>query len=193
MTNTDMTNTDMSKEREAYSCCNTWFASLPEGRKAVLRHDKWMLAHAAFEAGRASLSANAGEPPRDGWLHENGLLYRLTDERHPCNRDEINVTMADGSRSVEARSRRALELLDRIRAAPPTAQAEGWRPIETAPKDGLVDILNAGRRYAGCHYDRICGEYRHITACGVLIRLKSATHWMPLPPPPTSAEGVEHG
>ena len=51
----------------------------------------------------------------DGWLHENGLLYRLTDERYPTNRDEINVTMADGSRSIESRSRRALELLNRIR------------------------------------------------------------------------------
>lgn len=53
----------------------------------------------------------------DGWLHENGLLYRLTDERYPTNRDEINVTMADGSRSIESRSRRALELLNRIRGA----------------------------------------------------------------------------
>ena len=44
------------------------------------------------------------------------MLYRLTDERRPKNRDEINVTMADGSRSLEARSRRAMELLDYIRS-----------------------------------------------------------------------------
>lgn len=44
----------------AFACCNTWFESLPEGRKAVLRDDKWMLAHAAFQAGRASLAASAG-------------------------------------------------------------------------------------------------------------------------------------
>lgn len=80
---------------------------------------------AQIEPLRAALAAKP--LPADGWLHENGLLYRLTDDRHPCNRDEINVTMADGSRSIESRSRRALELLDRIRsAAPQPAVAAGW-------------------------------------------------------------------
>lgn len=54
--------------------------------------------------------------PTDGWLQDGGLLYRLTDGRHPENRDEINVTMAYGSRTPEARTQRASELLDRIRA-----------------------------------------------------------------------------
>jgi hypothetical protein len=53
--------------------------------------------------------------PSDGWLQDGSLLYRLTDERKPQNRDEINVTMADGSRSEASRTRRAGELLDRIR------------------------------------------------------------------------------
>lgn len=52
----------------------------------------------------------------DGWLQDGSLLYRLTDDAHPVNRDEINVAMADGSRSAEARARRAGELLDSIRA-----------------------------------------------------------------------------
>lgn len=95
--------------------CHTYNAKTAEARAKVV----------------ASLAASAGSEPvaADGWLHENGLLYRLTDERHPCNRDEINVTMADGSRSIESRSRRALELLDRIRAthpSPPEGMA-GWR------------------------------------------------------------------
>lgn len=30
---------------------NEWFLSLPEGRQAALRDDKWMLAQAAFDAG----------------------------------------------------------------------------------------------------------------------------------------------
>lgn len=63
-----------------------------------------------------------------------------------------------------------------------------WRPIETAPmaRGQLVDILlKSGVRYAGCHWDTICEEYRHITACGVLVRLKDAAYWMPLPPPPS--------
>lgn len=52
----------------------------------------------------------------DGWLQDGSLLYRLTDDAHPVNRDEINVAMADGSRSVESCTRRAGELLDCIRA-----------------------------------------------------------------------------
>ncbi len=32
---------------------NTWFCSLPDERKAILRDDKWMLAQAAFDAGRS--------------------------------------------------------------------------------------------------------------------------------------------
>ncbi len=52
----------------------------------------------------------------DGWLQDGSLLYRLTDDAHPVNRDEINVAMADGSRSMESCTRRAGELLDCIRA-----------------------------------------------------------------------------
>lgn len=63
----------------------------------------------------AALTAPAAEVPTDGWLQAGGLLYRLTDERKPQNRDEINVTMADGSRTPEACARRAGELLGLIR------------------------------------------------------------------------------
>ena len=55
----------------------------------------------------------------DGWLQDRGLLYRLTDEKNPQNRDEIKVTMADSSRSDASCTRRAGELLDRIRATHP--------------------------------------------------------------------------
>ena len=86
-------------------------------------------------------------------------------------------------------------------AAPPTAQAEGWRPIKTAPKG---EIYRDGQSaYA---------EYILIWYPGTLAPLRARwwqadsgpnnfladggwavfpTHWMPLPPPPTSAEGVE--
>ena len=78
-----------------------------------------------------ALNTPAAEVPTDGWLQEGGLLYRLTEGRHPENRDEINVTMADGSRSNEDRARRATELLDLIRggsqaaAEVPEAMVEG--------------------------------------------------------------------
>ena len=91
--------------------------------------------------------------------------------------------MSNGYRCPLNQAKLVFDYVASLPAAPP-----GWQPIETVPKDGLVDILNDGRRYAGCHYDRICDEFRHITACGVLIRLKTATHWMPLPAAPSPQE-----
>jgi hypothetical protein len=66
----------------------------------------------------------AAQPvPQGGWRQDGGLLYRLTDGKKPVNRDEINVTMADGFRTPEARARRAGELLDRIRSTSPAQPA----------------------------------------------------------------------
>lgn len=50
-----------------WSCLNAWFLSLEPGRQAVLREDKWMLAGAAFDAGRQCAAPPAaplaaGEP-----------------------------------------------------------------------------------------------------------------------------------
>jgi hypothetical protein len=65
-----------------------------------------------------------GPVANDGWLQDGSLLYRLTDECHPRNRDEIRVTLADGSHSVESCTRRAGEVLNRIRATSPAAQRQ---------------------------------------------------------------------
>ena len=70
-------------------------------------------------------------------------------------------------------------------AAPPTAQAEGWRPIETAPKGELVLLwseIKRGEPFIGdwAEYAR----YNH----------PQFTHWSRWDGlPPTSAEGVDHG
>lgn len=87
----------------------------------------------------------------------------------------------------------ALANIDDFSAAPtqaaPVAQLSEplkWLPIETAPQSGLVDIFCNDRRYADCHFDKICGEFRHITACGRLIRLKGASHWMVAAAAPTT-------
>lgn len=89
----------------------------------------------ALREGDAPASAPSGEPADTGWLQDRGLLYRLTDERRPANRDEIRVTMADGSRSDEACARRAGELLDRINATAPAAPAPAAVPAETRFSD----------------------------------------------------------
>ena len=120
--------------------------------------------------GRASLSANAGEPV--AWqyrsLRDNGAWFDCTKERFEmrCTQPEIWETRA-------------------LYAAPPTAQAEGWRPIETAPKGELVLLwseITRGAPFIGdwAEYAR----YNH----------PQFTHWSRWDGlPPTSAEGVEHG
>jgi hypothetical protein len=56
------------------------------------------------EIARKALSTieQAHPLPQDGWLQDQNLLYRLNE--HGNNRDEINVTMVDGSRSIEDRT-----------------------------------------------------------------------------------------
>ena len=75
----------------------------------------------------------------DGWIQDGPLLYRLTDEHRPRNRDEINVTMANSSRTEEARTRRASELLHAIRAAAP--QAVPAQAVQ--PSDSLIEAVDA--------------------------------------------------
>ena len=81
-----------------------------------------------LEAQLSAIGAGGVEPLRkqaeDGWIQDGPLLYRLTDERRPRNRDEINVTMANSSRTKEARTRRASELLHAIRATAPLGGEE---------------------------------------------------------------------
>jgi hypothetical protein len=62
----------------------------------------------------------------------------------------------------------------------------GWKPIETAPKDGTQVLLT------GVGLDRwiSTGHYKN----GWLDddgpgRLHNVTHWMPLPEPPNQKEG----
>ena len=91
-----------------------------------LRHQHARIAE--LEAQLSAIGAGGVEPLRkqaeDGWIQDGHLLYRLTDGHRPRNRDEINVTMANSSRTKEARTRRASELLHAIRAAAPLGGEE---------------------------------------------------------------------
>lgn len=52
---------------------NEWFTALPEGRQAVLRDDKWMLASSAFDAGVAAKKDSCDELLLDMQLFLQGL------------------------------------------------------------------------------------------------------------------------
>ena len=82
----------------------------------------------ALDSATSSSPVKTGKAPvtNDGWLQDRDLLYRLKylDGLRPANRDEIKVTMADGSRSIESCTRRAGELLDRIKSSTPAPQPQ---------------------------------------------------------------------
>jgi hypothetical protein len=72
-----------------------------------------------FDAALDAAMARAGfevaqEVEPTGWMRDGGLLYRLGEYGSNC--DEINVTMANNSRDVKARSLAASSLLRRITA-----------------------------------------------------------------------------
>ena len=76
-------------------------------------------------------------------------------------------------------------------AAQPTAQAGGWMPIETAPKDSGYLLLRGGREQ-----DVASGYWLQAAYAGNGAWIWPFVHmtprfWAHLPP--TSAEGVEHG
>ena len=119
--------------------------------------------------GIASLAANAGEPV--AWM-------TFTEEGDP---DMVFLDRLEACQYCEDDDPPKPLYL----AAPPTAQAEGWRPIENAPKGELVLLwseITRGEPFIGdwAEYAR----YNH----------PQFTHWSRWDGlPPTSAEGVEHG
>lgn len=146
-----------SKEREAYSCCNTWFESLPEGRKAVLRDDKWMLAHAAFEAGRASLAANAGSepvapPPLQHFESPRAkILMRAWQEGWDACRDAEYVgedAQNDAFNQSSTVNHCVAEDILYTHPSPPEGMVGGWIALPGAlPEPGTPVLLDIGKKY----------------------------------------------
>ena len=94
------------------------------------------------------------------------------------------------------------------RAAPPTAQAEGWVNVDERLPAKNTEVLicfaesplPSTGQYTGHAADPAgwCYPKESYLWPGESEKLPdggapTVTHWMPLPPPPTSAEGVEHG
>ena len=62
-------------------------------------------------------------------------------------------------------------------------EAEGWKPIETAKKDGTA-VLATWPDYAGVMQVGICWN----NGTGWYPYNRQATHWMPLPAAPAQGE-----
>jgi hypothetical protein len=93
--------------------------------------------------------------------------------------------------------------------AQPSPAASGWRPIETAPRDGerVIGLLKSGRAVTvTCrkhHNGWIAQPGGGHVPNGILDDVwceeessafvpRSPTHWMPLPPAPTPTQGDNH-
>jgi hypothetical protein len=64
-------------------------------------------------------------------------------------------------------------------------QKDGWRPIESAPKDGPVLIAEGNGAMCVAVWDRGDDEWMAWGAGdGTLHCIVYPTHWRPLPPPP---------
>jgi hypothetical protein len=87
------------------------------------------------ELREAALQSNNAE-----WLISGSLLYRLTDDSRPENCDEINVTMADGSRESGPREARALQLRALLEHEESLKQALRWALewIDAVPDDVML-------------------------------------------------------
>jgi len=68
----------VAQQAGAASELNDWFLSLPDGRQKVLTDDKWMLAGAAFIAGK---SEQVRKPLSDAEIADlwDGTLFHITD------------------------------------------------------------------------------------------------------------------
>lgn len=165
--------TDMSKEREA---AEKW---LRDRYGAYRGHFAWRELEEAFLAGRASLSANAGEPVAHLWQH--------------CETGRTRIVMPDMIVDADASWQVVGPLY--LGAAPPTAQAEGWTKTEPLiarsrgewhEDDGpVVWWAWNGRGWAG-----------EAPWCGTPLDSDWPgyhTHWTPAPPQPTSSADSRKG
>ena len=117
-----------------------------------------------------------------GARRDRSILSRKSGPLHII---ETRVTKGQVLRAIHATSQEAMQ----------------WQPIETAPKDQLIDIwLADGLRWCDCYYDHICEEWRTSRPSGRLVTIKArfVTHWMhpPTAPvdddqtPPSAAQAV---
>ena len=121
--------------------------------------------------------------PRDGdKYHHSRVVEALQKE------NEENCRLLGMSAEREIQLLQKVQRLENLKAK--LAETE-WQPIETAPRDGTVfDVYTKYGRVTNCvaciqfgsiyNYDRESDNYDR--------KVNFATHWMPLPEPPTTEE-----
>jgi hypothetical protein len=138
---------------------------------------------------------SAAPADREAWMKEaERLAHEMQRKYHNAmvwsSRENAEDPPPAKAAWQEYQAARVLLLLH-ISTAAPAVQQDGWMPIESAPKKGLVDIWSDGRRFTECWRDPVCSEYRCLGNSNVLITLPlaSCTHWRQPPPPPSESTG----
>ncbi len=158
--------------KPAQAALNDWFLSLPEGRQGVLLEDKWMLASAAFEAGKLATT-----PPASAAGERDALSLADDIEAHGCC----------------AHRKEALQML-RTLASKPVAP-----PEREAPSIGqIIEVAESWQRGFMCplcghdqpheHSPREITIYRN----GVKWGLKNGTEQWPWKGYPSPSKNAGH-
>lgn len=165
-------------------------------------------AYAARQALALPPQAPAAGVVETEWLRDGNLLYTLEQtgwrKGEPVLENRLMIRVDRGRHAsqeeVEALTSRLLAALA-LKAGEP-----GWRPIDSAPKDGtIVDLCRHGDRWPDCFWgkpDHECGEAGRycdddwhgakpgwVEATFQQFAPQNPTHWMPLPAAPSPPSG----
>ena len=109
---------------------------------------------------------------------------------------EISAMRAENAARLEIEALRSRQCLHGI------SEPSGWMPIETAPKDGTLIVLGARNGvWLGKYLPLYGSGYKPENPWSSMLlnhdhmaeRYTRPTHWMPLPPPPTTSAGSGKG
>lgn len=137
-----------------------------------------------FRDGVASLAANSGSEPVAG-MNEYGVRGYLAATIKCWHR-----LTGDEAAELVAMTQRLAGLY--LHPSPPEGRAGGWMPIETAPKDDPI-IVAPTKRMGICVAMNDSRDGWVTETCSEWVSIYTPTHWMPIPPPPTSSADSRKG
>lgn len=193
-----MTDKTDSKEREDFTRWaqgQTWIkdcAPATHGRKEAFGHWDTEKAWLSFQAGRASLAASAGSESVE-LDHiaciEGGELRYMTGRKAPSYDCEL-YAMPGGKSAPPLYTH----------PSPPEGKVGGWISVDERLPEPNVEVLCAGQGWGNpfvtaCYYDDERREWYPINThwTDSTGSAQYPTHWMPLPPPPTTSAGSGKG
>jgi len=168
---------DKASESKVRIGFNEWFCSLPEGRQAILREDKWMLASTSYDAGIESQQAEI-----DRLKEENKMLDELNDQYAVvvCGNDEEKL------RALQIRDEKITQLEHQLAEA----RKEQWISVDSSlPAEGrrvlcYEDNREGGSIFVAWRHKFNANKKQEFIAWMTPMREEfwpNPTHWMPFP------------